>query len=58
MVIDLSAMRAVTVDPAARTADVQGGAPWGDVDHETQAHDLATTGRFDGPSRTRSRARQ
>ena len=44
VVIDLSEMRAVWVDPAGRTAWVQGGALWGDVDHETQAHGLATTG--------------
>jgi FAD/FMN-containing dehydrogenase len=44
IVIDLSAMRAVSVDPARRIAHVQGGALWGDVDHETQAHGLATTG--------------
>ena len=44
VVIDLSAMRAVSVDSAGRTAWVQGGALWGDVDHETQAHGLATTG--------------
>jgi FAD binding domain len=44
IVIDLSAMRAVYVDPVERTALVQGGALWGDVDHETQAHGLATTG--------------
>ncbi|MEU6260155.1 FAD-binding oxidoreductase [Streptomyces sp. NPDC047043] len=44
IVIDLSAMRAVRVDPAGRTARVQGGALWGDVDHTTQAHALATTG--------------
>ena len=44
IVIDLSAMRAVSVDPLTRTAHVQGGALWGDVDHETQAHGLATTG--------------
>jgi FAD/FMN-containing dehydrogenase len=44
IVIDLSAMRAVRVDPAERRAWVQGGALWGDVDHETQAHGLATTG--------------
>jgi FAD/FMN-containing dehydrogenase len=44
IVIDLSAMRAVRVDAAGRRAWVQGGALWGDVDHETQAHGLATTG--------------
>ena len=48
IVIDLSAMRAVRVDPAGRTAWVQGGALWGDVDHETQAHGLATTGGIVG----------
>ncbi len=48
IVIDLSAMRAVWVDPASRTARVQGGALWGDVDHETQAHGLATTGGIVG----------
>jgi FAD/FMN-containing dehydrogenase len=48
MVIDLSAMRAVWVDPVGRTARVQGGALWGDVDHETQAHGLATTGGIVG----------
>jgi len=48
IVIDLSAMRAVWVDPAGPTARVQGGALWGDVDHETQAHGLATTGGIVG----------
>jgi FAD/FMN-containing dehydrogenase len=48
IVIDLSAMRAVSVDPDERTAWVQGGALWGDVDHETQAHGLATTGGIVG----------
>jgi hypothetical protein len=48
IVIDLSAMRAVSVDPVERTARVQGGALWGDVDHETQAHGLATTGGIVG----------
>jgi FAD/FMN-containing dehydrogenase len=44
IVIDLSAMRGVRVDPAARTARVQGGATWGDVDRETQLFGLATPG--------------
>lgn len=44
IVIDLSAMRAVRVDPVHRRAWVQGGALWGDVDHETQVHGLVTTG--------------
>jgi FAD/FMN-containing dehydrogenase len=44
IMIDLSAMRAVSVDLVDSTALVQGGALWGDVDHETQAHGLATTG--------------
>ncbi|MFC5731139.1 MULTISPECIES: FAD-binding oxidoreductase [Nocardioides] len=44
MVIDLSVMRAVWVDPVECTALVQGGALWGDVDHATQAYGLATTG--------------
>jgi FAD/FMN-containing dehydrogenase len=48
IVIDLSAMRAVTVDPVARTARVQGGALWCDVDQETQQHGLATTGGIVG----------
>jgi FAD binding domain/Berberine and berberine like len=44
IVIDLSAMRGVHVDPGNRRVWAQGGALWGDVDHETQAHSLATTG--------------
>jgi FAD/FMN-containing dehydrogenase len=48
VVIDLSAMRAVWVDPTDRTAWVQGGALWSDVDHETQARGLATTGGIVG----------
>src|SRR5262249_46798456 len=48
IVIDLSAMRAVSADPVERIAHVQGGALWGDVDHETQAHGLATTGGIVG----------
>ncbi len=33
--IDLSRMRSVRVDPAAKTAQVAGGCVWGDVDHAT-----------------------
>ena len=44
LVIDLSAMRGVWVDPAARTVRVQGGATWADVDRETQIYGLATPG--------------
>ena len=44
VMIDLSQMRSVSVDPEARTAWVEGGATWGDVDKATQAHGLATPG--------------
>jgi FAD/FMN-containing dehydrogenase len=42
--IDLSAMRAVRVDPRNRTARASGGATWGDFNHATNAFGLATTG--------------
>ena len=44
MMIDMSAMRQVTVDPGARIARVQAGALWADVDAAAQAHGLATPG--------------
>ncbi|MFL5952490.1 MAG: FAD-binding oxidoreductase [Gaiellaceae bacterium] len=44
VVIDLSRMRGISVDLVRRTVRVEGGANWGDVDHETQAYGLATTG--------------
>src|SRR3954466_11370372 len=44
IVIDLSPLTDLRVDPEARRATVGGGAVWADVDHETQAHGLATTG--------------
>ena len=44
LVIDLSALRSVRVDPLHRTARAEGGATWGDFDRETQVFGLATTG--------------
>lgn len=44
LMIDLSAMRGVWVDPDARIVRVQGGATWGDVDRESQAFGLAVPG--------------
>jgi FAD/FMN-containing dehydrogenase len=44
MVIDLTRMRGVEVDPDAGIARVQGGALWGDVDRETQAFGLVVPG--------------
>jgi FAD/FMN-containing dehydrogenase len=44
IVIDLTRMRAVTVDPVARRTSVQGGAVWADVDRETQAFGLVVPG--------------
>jgi FAD/FMN-containing dehydrogenase len=44
IVIDLSSMRGISVDLTRRTIRVEAGATWGDVDHETQAFGLATTG--------------
>ncbi|KPM51671.1 FAD-linked oxidase [Frankia sp. R43] len=44
LMIDLSAMRGVWVDPQQRRVRVAGGATWGDVDRETQLHRLAVPG--------------
>jgi FAD/FMN-containing dehydrogenase len=44
LVIDLSQMRGVHVDPEARTVRVQGGATWGDCDRESQLFGLAVPG--------------
>ncbi|HEY7527770.1 MAG TPA: FAD-binding oxidoreductase [Candidatus Deferrimicrobiaceae bacterium] len=42
LVIDLSAMNGVRVDPRAKTIRVEGGCAWGDVDHAAHAFGLAT----------------
>ena len=44
VVIDLSPMRSVSVDPGNSTARAQGGATWGDFNDATHVHGLATTG--------------
>ena len=44
IVCDLGGMRGVRVDLGSRTARVEGGATWGDLDHATHAFGLATTG--------------
>lgn len=44
LLIDLSSMQGVEVDPDAQRARVQGGATWAMVDQATQQHGLATPG--------------
>ena len=44
LVIDLGPMKGVQLDPTARTARAQAGLTWGELDRETQAFGLATTG--------------
>ena len=42
VVIDLSLLKEIEVDPQARTARVAGGCTWGEVDRATGEHGLAT----------------
>ena len=42
LVIDLSRLKGIRVDPSAKTARVEAGCTWGDVDHATHAFGLAT----------------
>jgi FAD/FMN-containing dehydrogenase len=44
LMIDLSPMKGIHVDPVARTTWAQPGLLWQDFDHETAAFGLATTG--------------
>jgi FAD binding domain/Berberine and berberine like len=44
IVIDLTPMKGIWVDPDARTARAQAGVTWGEFDRETQEFGLAVTG--------------
>lgn len=44
LVIDLSEMSSIRVDPVRRAVRAEGGTRWGAFDHATQAFGLATTG--------------
>ena len=44
LVIDLSPMKGIRVDPALRTARAEAGVLWGELDRETQLFGLATVG--------------
>ena len=46
LVIDLSPMKGIRVDPAARTVRVGAGCVWGDVDHATHAFGMAVPSGF------------
>jgi hypothetical protein len=46
LVIDLSPMKGIRVDTAARTVRAEGGCTWGDVDHATHPFGLATPSGF------------
>jgi FAD/FMN-containing dehydrogenase len=46
IVIDLSSMKGIKVDPAAHTVRAEPGLTWGEFDRATQEHGLATTGGF------------
>src|ERR1700675_2113846 len=48
IVIDLSAMKGIHVNPEARTARVEPGVTWGELNHELQMFELAATGGFVG----------
>ncbi|HEU4758842.1 MAG TPA: FAD-binding oxidoreductase [Dehalococcoidia bacterium] len=44
LVIDLSRLKGIRVDPKRRVVRAEGGCTWGDVDHATHAFGLATPG--------------
>ena len=53
VVIDLSPMRDIQVDPLTKTARAGAGVLWGELDAATQAHGLATRRRHRHPHRHR-----
>jgi FAD/FMN-containing dehydrogenase len=46
LMVDLTAMKTVTVDPGGRRVTCGGGTTWGELDAATQVHGLAVTGGF------------
>src|SRR5262249_60951887 len=46
LMIDLSPMKSVQVDPQGKTVRAEAGVTWGEFDRGTQAFGLATTGRL------------
>jgi FAD/FMN-containing dehydrogenase len=44
LMLDLSLMKGIHVDPAAKTVRAQGGVLWKELNRETQLHGLAVTG--------------
>lgn len=48
LVIDLSAMKGIRVNPADRTARAEPGVTWAELNHELQTFELAATGGFVG----------
>jgi FAD/FMN-containing dehydrogenase len=44
LMIDLALMKGITIDPAARTARVEGGVIWAELNHAAAEHGLAVTG--------------
>jgi FAD binding domain/Berberine and berberine like len=46
LVIDLSRMNGIRIDPGSSTARVAGGCVWGEVDHATQVFAMATPSGF------------
>jgi FAD/FMN-containing dehydrogenase len=44
VMIDLSRMKGIEINPGKRSVVVQGGVTWGELDRETESYGLATTG--------------